>query len=326
MIPLTSDTFLVDNSMLEFITTCPYLAYQSIVRRRRPAGDSPPLRFGAFIHNALAYRYANEHDSELDHPIERRMLDILSDNFRATPCELEGWRSYDNAVKVIRAYNTFYPKEDFFVAENVATHAPYVEQPFAVDTHQIIRGRRIIYTGKIDLKVVFPDHTKYTLDHKTSSVLGDTFWSDQQMTGQHRGYVWADRECTGEECTGYIVNALGCKESLANAVFDENLGQLIPGLTNSGRASKATPVEFARQRFFTAVPPGQIDEWYENMLAQVDMFLYCVEKNSFPRHTRHCIYKYGPCQFYNVCSLPKESRENALMSGAYAENTWTPLY
>lgn len=305
--------------MIEQMTTCPWLAYASIIRRRRLSGESPALRFGGLLHRVLAYRYRMQwHDKPFD---ERAQIRALQHLFTSTPCELEGWRNCDNAIKAIRGYNSNYAKEDFHVATNPFTSFPYVEQPFAVDTHKTIRGRKIIYVGRIDLKVVFPDKSTYTLDHKTTSMLGDTFWQDQQMTGQHRGYIWADRECTGTECTGYIVNAIGAKESISRAEYDDVLGRVVP----TGK-SQALPLELSRQRFFTRVPPGQIDEWFENMLAQVDRFLYNVDCGFFPRHYKHCIHKYGVCTFYNVCSLPQESREHALMSSAYQENEWTPLY
>jgi len=258
--------------------------------------------------------------------IEPAMIRLLDWNFRNNPCEFEGYRNFDNMVKAIRAYNSFYPKEDFAIDINPRTGFPYVEQPFAVDTHKMIRGRRIIYIGKIDLRVRFSPTEYYTMDHKFIREVGEDFWSDQAVTAQHPGYIWADRECTGNEATGYIVNAICVRKSIEGATFDPVLGKVKAGTTSRGKESTAVPVEFQRQRFFTKVPPGQIEEWYDNMLAVVDRFLYSVDADMFPRHRCQCVRKYGKCQFYEVCSLPAFSRENALMSGAYEDNDWTPLY
>lgn len=322
--PLTKDHFLVDNSMIEDITTCPWLAYGSIVRRLRPRGDAPPLRFGGFLHRALGYRYKI---TGFGKPwSEDCQVRILSKVFERNPCAMEGYRNCDNAVKVIRGYNLAYPKDNFEVMVNSKTGHPFVEQPFAVDTHRTLRGRKIIYTGKIDLKIRTQNKMVFIQDFKTTSMLGDSFWQDQAVSPQYRGYLWADRECTGEEATGYIVSALGIRDSIQWAEWDDKLGKLVPGITASGRQSKAVPLEFMAQSTFTKVPKGQLDEWFENMLQIVDVFLYYVDTNTFPRHRRHCVHKYGTCRFYNVCSLPVENREAALTSSAYQANEWTPLY
>lgn len=319
MIPLSANTFMVDNSMIDLITTCPWLSYAGIIRRRRPAADSAALRFGGFVHEALALRYRG---ASLDDQIN-----LVQRLFAANPIDVEGWRNCDSAVKTLHAYAEFWKNEfdDLTIETNPTTGLPYVEQQFAIDTRATVRGRRIIYCGKIDAKLRRRDGLRFTMDHKTSSVLGDrNFWESEAVSAQHPGYVWADRECFGDEATGFIVNALGIRESVLNCEVVE--GVVIPGLTATGKPSKAVPIEFQRQQFYTKVPEGQLDEWFENMLQICDRFLYNVDHDSFPRYRVQCVRKYGLCQFYEVCALPAASREAALMSGAFAENTWTPLY
>jgi hypothetical protein len=311
--------FFVDNSKIELITTCPWAAYAAIILRRRPAEESAALRFGGFIHKAVEYRNIC---IALGKPfVEDEQLKLLSKLFTENPLENEGWRNFDSAVKAIRGYNAFYPpeQEDFKIAKN-AKGEPFVEQPFAVDTGETIRGWRIIYTGRIDVKIERADGSTYDWDIKTSSVLGDTTWADWAVSEQFKGYCWADWKCTGQEPTGYYIDAIGARESIANAVFNPVTGEVQP----LGK-SKAVPLELVRQPFFTKVPEGQLQEWYENMLLQVDVFLYYMESNTFPRHHKHCVGKYGKCQFYNVCSLP-EKREEALQGTAFKDNTWSPLY
>jgi hypothetical protein len=314
--------------MIELITTCPWLAYASIIRRRRPSSDSPALRFGGFIHQVLDYRYrAMGLGIEWT---EEAMVALATDLFTKSPLEHEGWRNLDTAVKVIRGYNAHYTaaRERFTIAMNPQGQ-PYVEQPFACDTHRTLRGHRIIYTGKIDRKIHEAGMTLIT-DSKTSSKLGDDTWAEWAMAEQFRGYCWADRECTGKEPTGYLIDAIGVRKSIANSVFNEITSRVEP---LNGK-SKAVPLELMRQPFFISVPPGQLDEWFENMLQQVDQFLALYEKCgedphlwNTHRHHRHCVGKYDQCQFYNVCSLPtEEGREDALMSGAFKDNEWSPLF
>src|ERR1043165_834972 len=149
MKPLQPDVFYVDNTIVELITTCPWLSYASVIRRRRPTDESAALRFGGFIHQALDYRYKQIGLGQSWS--EGKMITLLDGLFRNTPLETEGWRNFDTAVKVVRAYNRRYcDGQDFHkISTNPKTGLPYVEQPFACDTGKVIRSRRIIYIGRI---------------------------------------------------------------------------------------------------------------------------------------------------------------------------------
>src|SRR5438093_5940236 len=160
MNPIRDNTFYIDNSAIELITTCPWLAYASIIRRRRPATESAALRFGGFLHQVLDYRY---HQIALNLPwTEDQMITLASKLFGDSPLETEGWRNFDSAVKVIRAYNRRYPQaQETSTIPVLSNRRPYVEMPFAVDTHKTIRGVNIIYTGRIDLNEIEPDGSAY---------------------------------------------------------------------------------------------------------------------------------------------------------------------
>jgi hypothetical protein len=317
--------FLVDNGLIEQITTCPWKGKTSFIDNRRTAGEGAALRFGRHIHAALAFRNRKHfYGHEVD---EGKQVRILEHHFMSTPCENEGYRNFENAVKVIKGYNT-----DPMVAADKSTILPHpkygwpmVEQPFAIDIPKIVRGRRIIYIGRIDRVVKFPEGV-FVRDYKTTSMLGETTWNEAQMSEQLKGYCWALKESTGIEPVGYVYDAIAVRESIQNAIFDEVLGKVIAPPTRSGKPGAAIPLTFESQRFFTKEPAGQLDEWFENMLHQVETFLWHYDRNIFPRHHYHCRGKYGMCEFFNVCSLPKRSRETALNSNAFEENKWSPLY
>jgi hypothetical protein len=318
MTSLTPSHFLVDNSKLELITTCPQLAYLSIIRSLRPSGESPALRYGGFIHRALAYRYRRiGQGHEWSEDVQIR---ILQHAFTKAPCDIEGWRNLDSAVKTIRAYNAAWIADSVVVAKR-SNGLPLVEQPFAVDTGVTLHGRRIVYIGRIDL-VLDTSNGLLVVDHKTTSLLGDSFWLDQAVSPQHRGYCWALKETLGQRPMGYEVNAVATRESIVNFDFDPITGRLI----TTGK-SKAVPCEFARSPL-TTVSDGQLHEWYDNMLCIVDNFLSYVDRGIYPSHKKHCVHKYGICPFYHVCnsSLSFDDREAALQSSAFVENTWSPLY
>jgi hypothetical protein len=323
-LPLIDGCWFVDNSTKDIFTTCPTAGDYYVRHRRVLASEGTALRYGGIIHEALAMRnriQAARPPSPWSAEDEQAQLKHLVDQFSARPCETESWRNVDSAIKLLRAYNAQTRLDSYTFATDKANFA-VIEMPFAAYIGDV-RGVKIIYCGKIDRTVVLQDGI-FVWDYKTSSMLGDTFWQDLAMSEQMRGYCWALRETLGIEPTGYIIDVLVTRESIVNAVFDDATGTII-NVRNSLKESKAKPVEFARQRFFTKEPPGQLDEWRENFLAQCDMFLYFNEKGQFPRYHKHCVGKYGCCPYYRVCELPARSRQSALDSGAFEDVKWSPL-
>ena len=316
-LPLVEGCLFLDNSKIELITTCPTAAYYYICCKRELASERSALRFGTFIHAALAYRYKNQPTWS-----ESAQLALLSDLFTASPLESEGWRNLDSASKLLRAFNALHPASSdvmLWPKGHKLAGEPMIEVPFAAYIGTV-RGIKIIYMGRID-RVLQGEDGIFVDDWKTTSKAGDLFWQDQAMSEQHRGYCWALRACLGTEPTGYSVSMLCCRESIVNSIFNDLTGTLI----NTSEKSKAKPVEFGRQRVFTKEPPGQLDEWRENLLLQIDTFLYQAERGTFAKHHKHCIGKYGPCQYYHVDELPLKSRATALASSAFMDVTWSPL-
>jgi hypothetical protein len=320
-LPLIDNCLFLDNSTIERITTCPTAADYYFIQRRELDSSAAPLRYGGIIHKAMEYRYRNQQSFD-----ESEQLTLVTDLFNQSPIESEGWRNSDSASKLIRAYNRMYPETlpiailpARIVKGKLLPSEPIIEMPFACYIGTIANVK-IIYTGRIDLALQ-SDEGLFVMDFKTTSIMGDSFWKDQAMSEQHRGYCWALQESLGIEPTGYIVQALCTRESIVNAFFDDITGTVKPVKPNG----KAVPVEFGRQRFFTKEPPGQLDEWRQNLLLQVETFLLQHARGSFARHHKHCVGKYGDCPYYHVCELPAKSRPTALASSAYRNVTWSPL-
>ena len=306
MLNIPDNTLYIDNSSIELITICPFLAYATLIRRRVPAAPQPALRFGRHIHSALEYRYkcmANSIPFDENHQATE-----LSANFANDPCDEEGWRNADTARDLISAYNTKYPNEDLRILK--VNGEFIVEKSFTIFTGRI-RGINIIYTGRIDLAYYDGPHV-FVRDHKTSSVLGDTYWKDAAVSEQQRGYCYALREALGVEPLGYELNVLAARAP-----------------TKTGKSLELPP----RFKTFTKEPTGQLDAWRDNMMNQLDVWIYLLERNgddftkwAASRHHKNCITKYGPCRMYSVCELPDhKGQEFALMSSAFKVNDWNPL-
>lgn len=297
MLPIdhNAKVLMLDNSAVETFTICPRKALYSIMGQRRSARPQAELRFGGHLHAALAYRYRCE---ALGLPwSEGTQMRILDRRFCSTPCEDEEWRNLGTAQKVISKYNLHWSHDPVDILRH--NGRPIVEMPFAVFAGRI-NGWDIYYIGKIDL-----GHRTDGIivrDHKTTSMLGNSFWRDAAVSPQTRGYLWALRTILGEEPLGYEINVLATRA---------------PSKTG-------TPIEFARRTYYTR---GQLDEWHSHFLAKAEYFLWLLAKGQWPKHeAMHCVHKYGTCEFYQVCELPASQREAMLASTEYTNNTWTPLY
>jgi hypothetical protein len=326
--PFIGNHLFIDNSMLEYITTCPRSAYYNIYKQRELADARAALRFGDYAaHKPLAYRYLNE---ALGQPwSEEEQIKLMEKLFMDNPLSSEGYRNFNNAAKLIYVYNrNATTREPFKIVRHPKTNYPLVEKSFAILLKDRVRGYTISYCGRIDLVIELQTGV-YVVDHKTTSMLGPAFWDSIAVDPQPRGYCWSLLQSTGIEPTGYMINALGVRESVDNAMVHAVTGELV-----MPSKSKARPIELERQRFYTKEPPAQLDEWYQNLLSQIDMFLYYsrdkdltpLTARSFPMHRHnHCVGKYGQCQYYNVCSLPESQREMALESNAFRALEWSPL-
>ncbi|MDE2105428.1 MAG: PD-(D/E)XK nuclease family protein [Patescibacteria group bacterium] len=315
-------SILVDNGFIEAMTQCPWKAYAAFELGRRSAEESAALRFGKHIHTALAYRNRMQFFKGVDVDVEEKQMQLLTNRFTTTPMENEGWRNLNTASLLIRVYNRSpeFNNPTHRYATHPKTGLPLVEQPFMVDTGVTIRGRRLLYIGRID-RVVFIGEHLYIRDYKTTSMLGDNTWAEAQMSEQLRGYCWVVKNFLGMTPMGYCYDVLAVRESAANAEWDPLLE-----VVRMPARSKAVPITLDTQKFFTNEPPGQLEEWFDNMCSQVETFLWHFDNNKFPRHHKHCRHQYGLCEYFKVCELPEHSRMDCLQSSMFKNNEWSPLY
>lgn len=173
----------------------------------------------------------------------------------------------------------------------------------------------IIYSGKIDLPLSI-DGNLYVMDHKTTSMLGDWFWTEQRMSSQQRGYCWAFQTLTSMPVHGYIVNGIRTKEPPQ---------YVTKGTTHKGKSRSPTEwwkESFNRERFI--LKPGELDEWKANTIDLVEEFFWHYQRDYMPMKTKWC-NSYGRCPYYDVCRLPADERDFMLASGEFTDNTWSPL-
>lgn len=356
-LPLVDRCIFVDNSMLELFTTCPRALQYNKLNARISAAESPSLNFGSAIHEALELRYKLYANQPTDPLYKQDVTDILTAFFDQHPAPVDEYRNLNWALEVVRQYNLRYGAEDFnllqydqpigcvkcdskgcLFCKGTGKVELMVELPFAfplcainlltLKTRLDFDGNPqtlteheigVLYSGRIDLPFVQDEHI-FVLDHKTTSVLGPTFFDDKKMSPQQKGYCWSFQKLTGKTVRGFVVNAIRIKEPPQ---------YVTKGVESKYSGKKLTPEQWwheslQRERFY--LNDGELDEWHENTISLVEEFFWNYSRGYFPRKTSWCVGKYGRCQFFDVCStFPVEDRATMLSSGLFKDNTWSPL-
>ena len=280
----------IDASTLEGrFMTCPREYFYYGVRKRERSEGKEGLMFGSFVHDhLLAPHYRGD------------TLDIESALVKSFPTELANdYRNGGYAKQLWQTYRATYEVEPFEVLRDNAG-LPCVEKAFAVPICNV-RGVPIIWCGRVDLIVQWPNEPPSPIDHKTSSIGGETVWEQYSNSTQQTGYVWALQQLFGIECQSYCINLL-----------------LTRKLTQNGKG-----IECVRQRF--TVQQDIVRDFPEHVERNVEHIFDCFERNAFPMHTSQCTRKYGRCEFLPVCKLAPSQRESLLETGLYTNVTWSPL-
>ena len=303
--------------MIEVIQQCPRQAQYAFLNKRVLGDKQVALNFGGGMHEALRYRYETCPDL-VSSGDEAQQYEILAKHFCENELPMVGHRTLELAQALITGYNRKYQGETFSVLH--INGKPAVELPFPVFLEEFKVGNDIIkvfYCGKIDL-VVKENDQMFVLDHKTTSIMGDGFFRELSVSPQMEGYCWALQQTLEITPMGWIVNAIRVprpekreNQKPRKLLYSNNNGIVI--------------VEDDFQRGKTFLREGQLEEWKTNLIALIEEFFWHHSRGYLPLKRKACVHKYGQCQFFDVCCLPKEHREIMLSSGVYVENTWTPL-
>lgn len=333
-LPLIGGCLFIDNSSLERMV-CPREGQYSFIERRITADDKPALNFGGANHLAWSHRYKRCGNKAVTPEVAAEINDILSNHFFTTPNPVEDFRTLSLAQAFQKKYNEVYRDEPFTVMKNTKGELA-VEQSFAlllgawspfsvmiITEHEYKIGQPdrpwtieallshgwipIIYMGRIDL-LLSDNEGEWILDHKTAFMFGQGFADEMAMTAQMPGYCWAFGETFGRLPRGYKVNAVRVRRPTKQEYIIDEL---------------VRKDDFDRLSYY--ITQDNIDEWKENTLANIGELFVRHAKGNFPMQRKQCRNKYGQCQFFNVCSLPRNSREMMLQSPNYTDNVWSPL-
>jgi hypothetical protein len=300
----SSGSLVFDNSTIDKFLCCPRAGEYGHIRKRSPAQKRWPLIFGEIIHKVLEYRYRM--CSQDPCAVHRdSMNSIIMTEFAKHEIPINEYRNESLMQSIVIEYNKIYCLEDFRVlsgSANGAPATPFVELPFIFKLGRC-SDRDIYYSGKIDLGISRNSEI-FTADHKTSSMMGETFWNEQRTNPQHLGYMAGFFAATGIRPVGYMVNGIRPRPPAK---------------------SRASVINEDFQRDWVYKSWDEVDEWTENTLALIDELLWHYSKGFMPMKRSWCHGKYGPCEYIDVCSIPAAQRLDMLSSTLFTENTWSPL-
>lgn len=316
---IDGDYLFFDNSTLDYLITCPRSAGFKILDQRELADERWAMRFGGIFHNAMQVRYTDCPMLCANTPTEANMLAGAQTEFEQTPPPPEQYRTLSLMTSLVKGYNQKYQVEDWDVV--IANGKPLVEVPFLIKLGELKVPWRdkpyiIMYMGKIDLVVSLGGQI-YTLDFKTTSIMGKGFWEEMSVTPQFEGYCWAWWKQMKTLPTGYIVRAIRTRAPLKR----DDTGE--PTSKRAKRRGDVEPDDFEEARHF--VDEERLLEWEYNTMAIISNFVTSHYQGYLPAHKKWCVGKYGRCQYFEVCNLPLDNRQLLLHSSMFVDSKWSPL-
>src|SRR6267142_3078694 len=309
-LPLVNGAFLIDNSTLEKLK-CPRLYQLEPLNKRVLADAKAGRNFGSTLHRGWEVRSKlcgnKAVNSDYVPLINNAMLEWLNDN----PQPLEDFRNFNHACEVMRVYNNYYKDEPYKILINPKTLDPLVECSFALPLGTVW-NTPVLWCGKLDLLTEWDTGVWAGPDHKTTFQFGEN-WEKSMMTDSGQcGYTWAARQVLGPsvKVNGYIIDGVRIRAPRKKDLYDED-------------KPPVDKTDFKRIPYY--VSDDDIEEWKEDTLALIADIFHHHSRSFFPRSRPHCVGKFGPCDMFNICTLPRARRHDALMGTAYEDNHWSPL-
>lgn len=315
----------LDNSAMEKFVTCPRSAEYYLVRRREAHARNAALTFGGAVHIGLECIERGEDEV----PTAQKVLKFFTEN----PTPPDEYRTPTTALEVLAHYrvrrtfpdfewqvlsddNGLLLERAFELPLGVIEVNDYIKMPWLNSGDNNGKGIfcdaiHVAWSGRIDA-IAHVNGMARVVDHKTTSIAGDQFIQDFQLSNQTVGYLWAARQLWPDlSINGFCLNAIHLKKP--------SKGQ---GLMDRGARGGDPPLNFFRA--FFEYSDARVAEWEHNALTLSEDFVHCLVRGYHPMATKWCFGKYGKCQYHDVCVMEPNVRESILMSDMYKQVTWNP--
>jgi PD-(D/E)XK nuclease superfamily len=300
-------TLTLSNHSYGYTTSCSRAGQYYILERRKFNKGVAALNMGTIFHTAMEIR-ARVSNPEQQQQLQQSAIERF---FQLNPVEEFEWRTSDRALELVEKYAKKYKTDLVHVLKDTDGN-PVTEIKFTLplgtidigDSVNIGRDELVYidtlyvqWTGRID-ELVELDGQHWVLDFKTSSKFGPAYFNQFALSQQTIGYTWAARK-------------LLPTYDVAGAIIDLSV---LRKPTPTGR-----PFDFDRQRFIYS--HEQTEEWQHNTLEGIATFVSHLKSSTFPMTgtTSGCVFKYGKCPYFDVCTLPQRQRHEMLYSSQYSD-------
>lgn len=273
-----------DNTMFQWWNDCPRKYYFCSQLGLRKKTKAPALSWGGLMHDGLAEWYkTRDPDKTLEvidkHPDWQDEPDAL-DEEGVFLDEAPDFRTKARALQKMTEYMLFWKDDPGW--EILLTETPF----------ELTEPDGFRYGGKIDLIVEW-NGKPWVVDHKTTTRFGSTqaqrnrFYQQFEQSPQMGGYTWAGSLLHGKPLAGVIINVICIHKN-------------------------PKPPEIQMNRRAIVFDEAKVAEWKQMRIEEYREISQALEEDNFRPRWDNCVGKYGPCPFYNVCSLPEASRKRVL--------------
>lgn len=305
--------FAWDSTSLALASTCQRKYYYKLICGWSPDRTSEHLRFGGHYASALEHYYKHRaeglsHDDAMIEIVHEVLLETWDheqdEEGNRIPETGHAWvslhnlKTRENLIRTIIWYFENF-SDDSTSTIVLANGKPGVEYTFKlpVDDH-------ILFCGHIDRLVTYSDDP-YVMDQKTTgTTISGRFFAEFDLSLQMSMYTFA----------GKLIYALPVKGVIIDAA------QIAVGFTRY-------------ERGFTFRGDDQLNEWYGEMQGLIALtrenfsrWMNTVDdrEKHFPRNLSAC-GNYGGCEFRDICSKPKQFRDQFLRGSFTKVAPWNPM-
>lgn len=293
----------VDNFALSTHQTCPAKYDLRIRQGYTTRYRSGALGFGGALHAGLAEWYKGKGIGAALQAIH----EVWPDNL-----PIDDYRTKEKCLNTMVEYSKNYPMETFKVIG--MPDNPVVEVAFTIETGMYLPcdecwlldsepfeplcencqkpKEPIEYGGIFDTLVEFSGQV-FILEHKSTSVLGPSYFNQFKPNNQVTGYIWGASEMSGTKVNGAIINAIGIY--------------------------KAGKTKF--ERHITTRNATAIEEWKRDVYAECLAIKSNERREHFSKRTSACTL-YGLCEFHSIHTLDHETERRKRLETDYVVDKW----
>lgn len=245
-----------------------------------------PVHFGKAIHNALDWWY-------VDHDVAKA-IDVFKANFTEN-IEIDDKRTNRMGEWILTSYDKQYKDQPWELVKSELTFS-------------IPLSPKMDFVGRID-KIIKWNNCMWVVDHKTTSLLGASYFNMAEPNMQFVGYAYAAKKL-GYDIRGVIVDAILVAKGL------------LPSDATTGTRKNPNLTPFARYDVY--YKQEHFDEWVSNVTHTREDIRACDEGvGAWYPNFEACTH-FGECMYRRVCKEDIEIRKRILEMD-YEIDMWDPL-